>query len=301
MKLMKVMEKKRSVREYKNKDVDKETLGKVEMLLDRVPDISDETEAELVLFYEGEDVYRRLDGIAGYNGLMIRAPHYAVVLATDTEEAPLIGGYAGEWFALNLSTLELGSCWIDMNFNEEKIKAALELDTKQRAIGLIAFGYASYKPRRGKVTETKPEGGSLTTITEIGYPNIDMEYVKEPISGRKSIEDIVFLNQFGEKTTRDELEKRGLQEVFYYMRLAPSWGNRQPWRFLIDGMDILLIMERDDRLGDEMAQIEAGIAMLYFEVSMHDQGLPGQWDLEAVEAKGLDIPSDYFIAGRYRF
>jgi nitroreductase len=301
MKLLKVMEKKRSVREYKHKDVEKETLGKVEMLLDQVPEISDKTEAELVLFYEGEEIYRKLDGIAGYNGLMIKAPHYAVVLTTDTEEAPLIGGYAGEWFSLNLSTLELGSCWIDMNFNEEKVKAALELDTKQRAIGLIAFGYASYKPRRGKVTETKPEGGSLTTITEIGYPNIDIEYAKEPISGRKGIEEIVFLKEFGQKITRDELEKRGLQEVFYYMRLAPSWGNRQPWHFLIDGMEIQLIMERDDRLGEEMAQIEAGIAMLYFEVSMHDQGLPGHWVLEEAAQETSGIPSDYFIAGRYRF
>ena len=55
------------------------------------------------------------------------------------------------------------------------------------------------------------------------------------ISPRMPLEEIVFLDTWGNKATVDELVNRAVYEPLNYARMAPSTLNRQPWRFIIDG------------------------------------------------------------------
>jgi hypothetical protein len=61
-------------------------------------------------------------------------------------------------------------------------------------------------------------------------------------------------------------------------------------------------MERDERVSDYSEEVEAGIAMLYFEVAMHDVGLPGSWKTDSLEdTDKYDIPENHFVGGYYTF
>ena len=94
----------------------------------------------------------------------------------------------------------------------------------------------------------------------------------------------------------------GIDEVLYYMRLAPSWGNRQPWKFILDGEKIVLVIEKADKVSSHKEHIEAGIAMIYFEVAMHGQGLNGKWTIKCEECENsYDLPEEYFIAGYFGY
>ncbi len=301
MKMLKIMEKRRSVREYKDKALSSQDLKAVMGYCDTYPKLSQKSDVEFKFLEDGEDIASKLDGVAGYSGVMITAPHYLLVLASESETVYKAAGYAGEYVILNATKHDIGTCWIDGVDQSDKIKELLGIESDKLVIGLIALGYAQYEPRLAHIYDTNMEG-SVSPLTDLGYPNIDPKYSKEPVSNRLSIDEISYLKKWGATVDASELRKRGYDQVFYYMRMAPSWGNRQPWRFVLDGLKIVLVMERDDRVDDRAEEVEAGIAMLYFEVAMHDIGLPGHWNTDDLtDAEKYEIPENHFIGGYYTF
>lgn len=301
MNMLKVIEQRKSIRNYKDKNLNGADISKVEELMGNLPTVVKEKSIEVMMLEDGEIAYGKLDGIVGYNGIMIKAPHYLVILGYRGESNDLLAGYVGEWMMLNLIREEVGSCWIDINSNSAEVKSKLAIPTDKEVLALIALGYASDDVRISSVIDFGPDK-TASAITKLGYPNVNLEYKEDNTSSRKSIEDIVYQKKWGNKIDADELKKLGIDEVLYYMRLAPSWGNRQPWRFILDGEKIVLTIEKSDDVNDHEEYIEAGIAMIYFEVAMHGQGLPGKWTIKCEETdKGYDIPDGYFVAGHYGY
>lgn len=304
MKMLKVMEKRRSVREYKDKTISMEDLDQLMRFLDAPAKLEMDQNVELLFIEDGDMVYERLNGVAGYHGVMIRAPHYFAVLAEEKGHYLQAAGYQAEWFVLNATKLDLGTCWIETIDKSTEVKSLLALEDRRQLVALIAIGHPRAEHRVANIFQGKATGG-LSPYTETGYSDKSPEYAEEPVSARVSIEDLVYLKTWEGRTDVATLEAYGLAEAFYYMRLAPSWGNLQPWRFVIDGQRILLAISKenpykDNCLDEELAAIEAGIAMLYFEVAMHDLGLPGGWTLD-VSAAACNVPENYLIAGVYQY
>jgi len=300
MLMQKVMEKRRSVREYKHKELETQDLEILKGLIDRVPTVLSAVQVKFHLVRNGADAFKKLSGVAGYNGVMIEAPHYLVILSNQHEDQFKASGYVAEWLVLNLTQNNIGSCWIDTNKQGDQIKNILNLETTDDVVGLLAIGYGAKDVRLSNIFEVNG-GVTVSSIGSTGYTKMDINYVPEPVSGRVAIQELVYLNQWGEVLTVDELEQRGLAEVFYYMRLAPSWGNQQPWKFVLYKNQIILAVKREYGANDSrIAEIDAGIAMLYFETAMHSEGLPGNWEFTVADNQVL-IPDEYTIAGIYKF
>lgn len=297
MKMLKVMEKRRSVRDYKEKSLDLKDLELVQEYLLTIPQVVKDTEIKMTLV-EGTQVYERLTGVAGYHGLMIKAPHYVLITAKPSPRYLESAGYAGEWFVLNLTRHDIGTCWISTSNQEAMIHARLQLQADEEIVGIIALGYSKAEMR---VSTIYGHQLSADGSKAMSYRHVDSEFIEKPVSGRLSIEEFVFSKEWGRQETVEHLESLGYLEAFFYMRLAPSAGNRQPWRFIIDRDQFILAMSKDDGYDDDrLARIEAGIAMLYFEVAMHGEGYPGHWKFDVVEDK-YGIPNNYFAAGAYTF
>lgn len=304
MKMLKVMEKRRSVREYKEKQIGMEELDQLMRILQSPVSLEPGHDAELVFVEDGDMVHSMLDGIAGYNGVMIKAPHYFAVLAEEKPNFLTNAGYLAEWFVLNATKLNLGTCWIETFEKSETAKNMLQMEDRRVLVALIAIGYPKAEHRVSNIFQGKNTSG-LSPYTETGYADKSPEYSDAPVSARLSIEEIVYSKKWGTPATVEMLESYGLAEAFYYMHLAPSWGNLQPWRFIVDGQQIILTILKDNPFKNDeadvaLAAIEAGIAMLYFQVAMHDLGLPGQWSLDAV-SDAYSVPEGYLAAGTYRY
>jgi nitroreductase len=298
MKMLKIMEKRRSVREYKERALDGKEVLAIDDLIHQMPQVVPNVQIKATLV-EGTQVFERLEGFAGYHGVMIKAPHYLLLTAEPSQNYLKAAGYAGEWLVLQITKLDIATCWISTNNQEQKIHERLALPVNEEIIGIIAVGHAKNETRVSNIYGNAES--SLSALKQLGYPHIDSEHVKAPVSGRVSIEDIVYLKEWGVKGEIERLEELGYAQAFFYMRLAPSSGNRQPWRFIIDRHQFVLAISRDDGYDDDrMALIEAGIAMLYFEVAMHGEGYPGQWSFESVE-NDYGIPENYLLAGTYQF
>ena len=297
MKMLKVVEKRRSVREYKEKVLESKDLELVKEYLGDLPQIVKGVTIKATLL-EGSQVYERLTGVAGYNGVMIKAPHYFILTAKPSESHLKAAGYAGEWLVLNVTKHDVATCWVSTNQREAEIHNLLNLPIEEEILGIIALGYARGDSRVSNIFSRQ---GIDSVDKAMSYQHVDSEFREAPVSGRLSVEEVVYLKQWERNATLEELEVLGFSEVFYYMRLAPSTANKQPWRFIVDKNQFVLVMSKDDGYDDaRLACLEAGIAMLYFQVAMNGEGYPGAWYYDLVP-NFLGIPDSHFIAGVYRF
>lgn len=288
MTLERMIEEKKSVRVYKEKSLKSSDLKTIKAHYDDEKQLTNSA-ITLHSFDNGDNAaFMKMNGHVGYNGILIHAPHYFVFTGESTDASYLNLGYVGERLAFKLHEMGIGSVWLDVQ-NSEAVKSALGVEGD--VLGVLAAGYEGVD--------------SYTSKTRGNYknnPHINVDVKGERVSSRLGSEDIVFLDTFGNEIAIGELSKRGLSEVFRLTRLAPSWGNRQPWRFIIDDEKFVLVIDRDDQVDDNAENIEAGIAMLYFEFAMRDSGYPGYWHTDhELKLADYKIPEGNFVAGYYTY
>lgn len=249
----------KSIREYKDKAINEGVMNKLLDIFKELEEESNSKSFNFIIFKDGEKVYKLLEGKAGYSGVMIKSPHYiGIRLKEVTKESIVEASYYTEKLMSKLSELNLGSCWINVKDVDKAIKAeALGEDNKN-------IGY----------------------LVAIGHPKAKNPFLEDPFSARFSIEEIVFKNEMGNSISLQELENRGLDDLFYYIRFAPSNFNKQPWRFILNENKITLLLEVDQGRTDLM---DAGIIMYYFEEMAKTVGLSNKWKLieeEPIEYDG---------------
>ncbi len=301
MTIIEAIQNRKSVREYKEVSLSQKDRQIIDEVCQSAPNLFADTKVNFTFLENGADVADKLEGTAGYSGVMIRAPHYLLITAPKHETMYKSTGYAGEYIILELTKHNLGTCWIDGTSKSDKIKELLELDGDDVVIALISVGYPLYENKGSKIFDKNTDESSSYT-TSSGYANIDAKQKEKTFSNRLPIEELSYLKIWGSKVSSEELEKRGYDKAFYYMRLAPSWGNRQPWRFILDGMKIILVIEKGRFDDNYLEELDAGIAMQYFFLSMSASGLVGRWSNDVVvDQSKYNIPDNYFVAGQFVF
>ena len=222
-----------STRDYKDEKLDEATKKVYEIVNEEAEKLGTENLAFL-LNTDGESVYKALDGVAGYRGVMIKAPAYIALDARNNDPATIVkGAYGVEEIITKLYNLGLGTCWITVSEVDELVKQS-------------AFNYSE---------------GDINILLAVGYPFED-EKREHRYSDRGATEDLVFLGDFDTPATDEDLKHRGLNNIFDYAKFAPSANNAQPWRFLIVDDEIRLYIE--DYKGD-VNLIDAGIMMYYID------------------------------------
>lgn len=258
----------RSIREFKDRKLNDKVIDKILETFKELEEESIGKNFNFILFRDGEKVYNLLKGVAGYSGVMINSPHYIGVRLKKVNDFSIMeASYFAEKLMGKLNELNLGSCWVSVKDADKGIKSAA-LGEENKNIGyLIAFGYA--KPKN--------------------------PFLDEPTSPRYSIEEIVFKNELGNRVSLEEIESRGLDDLFYYIRFAPSNYNKQPWRFILKNDKVILLLEMDEGKTDLM---DAGIIMYYFEEMAKTIGLNNKWKLLDKEIIGHE-GKQYRLIGEY--
>lgn len=272
----------KSVRNFKETPVEAEKLSEIEKFIadckKLVPEIKIEPK-----FFAGEDAYKRLYGIAGYQGVMIESPNYLVLLSEDHPQYIENAGYVGERAILKARDLGVDSCWVSYS-DANMVKSVLGIDSEKEVVALIALGYAS--------SEKKVE-----VATKVGdnYSQVKL-YSGEGGSERIGLEEMVYIDSWGNEATPEILEERALLDAFSYARMAPSALNKQPWRFIVDGGKVVLAINNENYNGSYVNKIDAGIVMLYFGVILDVTMFDSKWGFDKLD-KDYGIPSDYTVVG----
>ena len=246
----------KSVREFKKKKVDVGTLEKIVLYLNALENEESSGDVKFELYENGENLYKELKGLGGYSGVMIESPHYISLGFTNEEEkTEIYGAYFMEKLISKLNGLGLDTCWVSIGDVSQSDKEKSLGDKKENINYLLAIGYS--KPKN--------------------------PFINESFSDRMGVDELVFSNSVGNPSNLEELENRGLSDLFYYARFAPSGRNKQPWRFLLEDNKVTLLLEKED-----LNLIDAGIMMYYFETLAESIGINSKWTLLGEDYEGKD-------------
>ncbi|NYB73307.1 nitroreductase family protein [Sedimentibacter hydroxybenzoicus DSM 7310] len=271
----------KSVRNYKEDTVSPEILEQLKADFEKGKRLIDDIQLEVMLKNKDE-VYGNLKNIAGYNDLMIEAPHYLIFLSEDKGHYIENTGYAVQNIMLKAFESGVGSCWITIK-DGEAIKEKLNINSDKKLSAIIALGYDDNK---NKVL--------YENVSEYNPSRAEVEIVEDNVSERMRVRDLVYLGKWGEDADPDELARVGLLDAFFYARLAPSTKNRQPWRFIYDNGTVVLTLRKDENVNEYEQKVDTGIVMLYFKLIVDSTLFNLEWKFGNPD-KDYEISSDYEI------
>lgn len=205
-----------------------------------------------------------IKGVIGDYGKTIRAPHYVVLASKEREGYLTDAGYRFEQMILEATQQGLGTCWVGLMFKEASLRSTLGLDDSWRMIVISPVGHPLQNSMMNRMMRTL--AGS---------------------KGRKPIEQIFFWQRHGVLLPSEILSDPKLVQIFHATRWAPSWMNRQPWRFVLLTREILLYkLGQQDREGKDYHRLDCGIAMCHLHFAARELGIKGRWELGEFEVPG---------------
>jgi nitroreductase len=206
-----------------------------------------------------------IKGIIGDYGKTIHAPHYIVLASREREGYLTDAGFRFEQMVLDATALGFGTCWVGLMFKEASLRSSLGLDGSWRMIVLSPIG--------------RPLENSLTNR---------MLRTLAGSKRRKPIDQLFFWQRHGERLPASVTSDQRLMQVLEATRWAPSWMNRQPWRFVLLDREILVYKIKDlDREGKDYHRLDCGIAMCHLHVMARALGIRGRWELGSFEVPGV--------------
>jgi len=276
-----------SVRHYKSQLVPGEILQSVVKSGASSVALDDKIKIRFHLIKEGRQVAERMTYLTGARFLFGSSPHFIIATSEEKSLFMLNMGFCMEQMILFATEQGLGTCWIGGLFTEERIGDLVRLGKNERVIALTPIGYP----------DTSFYGRMTHDLIELGAANFGR---------RKPLKQIAVGSEWGSPLETQDSE---LLEALECARLAPSWVNAQPWRFLVNGKEIIAVADASGRYssvrdGKHYYRLDVGIAMAHFFLAAKEMGWDGKWQVTGFDvaqvASGYAIPAGYEVLGIYR-
>ncbi len=276
-----------SVRHYLSQPVPEETLQKVIKAGEESVALDDGINVRFCLFRDSKVITERMTFFTGGRWLFGSAPHFIVAVSEEKPHFMVNMGFRMEQMVLYATEKGLGTCWIGGMFTEERIGELLNLKAGERVIALTPLGYP----------DTSFYGRFARNLIEVGARNFGR---------RKPLAEIAFGEVWGKPLQSQDTV---LLEALEYARLAPSWANTQPWRFLVSEKEVVALADASGRYasvrdGKHYYRLDVGIAMCHFFLAAREMGWQGSWQITGFDAERIaserSIPQGFEVIGVYR-
>lgn len=185
---------------------------------------------------------------------------YIAAKVSREPQAEIAFGYSFETFCLFAESLGIGTVMLAATISRGAFEKAMEV----------------------KNTEVMP------VASPIGYP-ADKRSVRDKMirKGAKSDERLPFEALFFEGSFDRSLTPGNageFREAFEMVRLAPSAGNKQPWRAIVCGDKVHFYEKKikamsNNPLGD-IQKVDVGIALAHFNLTLKESGINGRFTEE---------------------
>lgn len=252
-----------SVRDFKS---DFKKIGDAESISKDVNTDFKNENVSVLFFKNGNEIQEKLSGKAGYFGNFIKAPAYMVFTGDSYEKV----AYATEMARFMAYDKKIGTCWITVN-NVDEVRQELHIPNNYKCMSIIALG--------------EPDAGFLN----FNVPDR---------SGRLASTEIVYIEKWGNTPEYEELEQRGLQDVFFYTRCAPSYENSQPWKFIVEGDNIILALEKAQ---ENDMDLNSGLVSFYFTKACEIAGYHVKIKDDELDLSKYEIPDSYIVKKVFTF
>lgn len=273
----KAAENRKSIREFTNKPVTREQKDAISAYLGECRRLDADIATEFMMV-DGTDC-RYLKELAGYEGMTFEAPCYLLLFSEVKPGYLENAGYMAEDLLLRLTDMGLDSCWLTVD-DEPGIRAVLNVKSGRKAAAVLAFGHG--KKER-----------SLTRLHIKSISNVDVVTREGHVAPKIAITEMVYGDEWGKEADLDEMYvDDGLRDAFYAASWAPTFLNRQSFRFLMTDGKLVLVKVLDSMTGEMDARLNCGAVMLNF-AAVLDESRPFKtvWTMGQPEGLG-QLPAD---------
>lgn len=264
----------KSIRDFVDDPVSEATLDALRAYFPQAMRLRTDIETALVLAKPDEKLF---EGATGYAGVLVRAPHYAVLLSEQAEGDLENAGYVGADLTLWLTDAGLDHCWLTIR-DGEAIKRAFDLHTGKRVVAVIAFGHGR-KQKKTFALDIENES-KVEVIRRDGH-----------VAPKVGVNEFVYQGVWGEPQYVTDIDDAlDLKYAFLAASMAPSYLNLQPYRLIWDGGCVALVLIPSERTEESDARLNAGIVMQHFTAALSGyRPKPPAWTLGAPE-KDYHLP-----------
>lgn len=215
--------------------------------------------------------------------VVLGADTYVGAKAPRIPNAEIAFGYELEQFVLYAHSIGLGTVWL---------AATIDRPAFEKAMGV-------------------GENEVMPAVTPVGYPaskrSVRESLMRKALKAdeRLPFEALFFRDSFAAPLTQKEAEAMApaIADALEMVRLAPSAGNKQPWRVVIC-TDTVHFYEKKTKslsqnpLGD-IQKVDIGIALLHFALMMEEAGMDGAFLADEPKLE-QEEDMEYMISYRMR-
>ncbi len=286
MKYMEKIEKRKSIREFRKMGLPAEKLDEIAVSFDSLHRLLPDLPVELVICTG--DTGERLEGVAGYQGKSFMAPAYLILLSEKKDHYLFNAGYIAEDLCLKLTEMGISHCWLTVGDSEETKKAA-GITSDKEVVVVIACGYGKEEPKKKRLDILSPS-------------NVQFRERPGHIAPKIAQEELVFQNVWGKPVDWEAREIDPLlDKSFYAASLAPSFMNRQPYRYILKGKLVILCVKKEEMTSRKDTMLDAGATMLNFDAIASQQDWV-DWVMGAPDGiETVGIPDEYDAVASYEW
>ena len=162
MNVAEAIEKRRSIRSYSDKNVEKEKIEKVLQAGRLAPSALNRQDWRFLLV-RNKETLKTMSRLCGDQSHVADADGIICLCGTNPSYQMSCGEYAyhldlaiaGAFMTLQATELELATCWIG-DFNQQKVKTLLRIPEQVRVAAILTLGYPHFTPhptKRKKLSE----------------------------------------------------------------------------------------------------------------------------------------------------
>jgi nitroreductase len=289
MKIKEQIEKRKSIREFRNKALSPAQIEEIETYFKTVPVVDPSVSPELRICTGDAGI--RLEGIAGYQGKAFGAPAYLIILSDKSPYYRVNAGFIGENLLLKLTDMGLDSCWLTLD-DSNAAKKALQIQSDKHIAVVIAVGYGKREFTLKRLDIKNPA-------------NVTFKERKGHIAPKIAQSELVYLHEWGKPVDWHENSiDPMLDEAFYAASLAPSFLNRQPYRYVLLERRTLLFVKKEDLASETDTWLDAGATMFNFYITFHERntGIDHNWVTGETEFDAaVNAPDDWRMIASYEW
>ena len=257
----------RSIRNYDKKKLDSTMLLKITRLIE-APSRGPFGNKPRFIIIEKPEARQKENVKLGTYGFITHAAYFIAGSIETFEFSEVDYGYSLEKIIIELTRLDLGTCWVGGTFKRKDYESLLKPSENETIPCITPVGYkANKKSLRERLGLTLTDG-----------------------SVRRPFESLFFRDDLNHPMLYNPEDK--YHQALEMVRRAPSAVNKQPWRVIKENNKYHFFLYRDKRVGNtkntDLQKVDLGIALAHFKLSLDEQFVEGKWHINNPEICGLE-------------
>lgn len=263
--------KRKSTRDFKEKVAPQSVLTEIKEYFKVCKRLIPEIDVELSII--DPKTSPNMTGCAGYEDFLIEAPHYILLTSETAENYLENAGFIGEDLVLKLTDMGISTCWITIS-DAQKLKERLRITSDKQPVALIALGYEN-------------SVSSIKRLDIVNQSNVTLKKRTSYEAPKLYVDDAIYSEDMGIKGEPSTLDHyTDLYQALVAACCAPSFLNRQPYRFIINDGYFMLVALEDKETDENDYHLNLGILMLHFYGVLSERsGVYGKWELNVPESE----------------